>query len=277
MHIRVLTSLCSFADKDGWCRVGQDKIAERARTNNARVSSSLSDLCKWGWVNKKRIGKMKANVYQVLMDRELDESLPMPDENECFADTAKHVNCQDSKSELPPEQITFAHTANPLGTPFSNTVLNTNIVGAQSAQPPPEPDQPKRKSVPRGSARGARIPENWSPTTKDYAFAAEQGLSREEINHEHEQFRDHWVSATGKGSTKRDWSAAWRTWVRNTIKWRTERAARSASRPQPAGQSRGGGLVAAGLRSIRETRGYGEQVSEEGRVGAHHGPDREAG
>lgn len=275
MHIRVLTSLCSFADKDGWCRVGQDKIADRARTNNARVSSSLSDLCKWGWVNKKRVGKMKANVYQVLMDRELDKTIPMPDEQECFAETANHMSCQDGKSELPAEQITFAETANPLGTPFSNTVSNT-VVGAQDALPLQTPEQPKKKSAPRGSARGSRIPESWAPTPKDYAFASGQGLTREEINHEHGQFRDHWISASGKGAAKLDWSAAWRTWIRNTVKWRAERAAKAAARPNTAGQSRGGGLVAAGLRSIGEARGYGEPLPEGRGLGAGYVIDREA-
>ena len=138
------------------------------------------------------------------------------------------------------------------------------------------PEQPKKKSAPRGSARGSRIPDNWAPTPKDYVFASEQGLSREEINHEHGQFKDHWVSATGKGSTKLDWSAAWRTWIRNTVKWRAERAAKAASRPNPASQSRGGGLVAAGLRHIGEARGYGEPVPEERGMGAGYVIDREA-
>ncbi|MEH6743886.1 hypothetical protein [Hyphomonas sp.] len=274
MHIRVLTSLCSFADKDGWCRVGQDKIALRARTNKARVSSSISDLAKWGWVNKKRIGKMKANVYQVIMDRKIDVAIPMPDE-ECFAETANHIDCQESKSQLPDEQITVAETANPIGTPFSNTVSNT-VVGAQGALPIDTPEQPKRKAAPRGAARGQRISENWAPSPADYAFASGQGLDRQEINHEHGQFRDHWVSATGKNSAKRDWSAAWRTWIRNTVKWRAERAAKGNHRPHTAGQSRGGGLAAAGLRRVGESRGYGEPLSEERGMGAGYVIDREA-
>jgi hypothetical protein len=28
------------------------------------------------------------------------------------------------------------------------------------------------------------------------------------------QFRDHWLAASGVNATKRDWTAAWRTWMR---------------------------------------------------------------
>jgi len=125
LHIRVLTALCSYADKDGWCRVGQDLIAARARTNPARVSQCISDLVSWGWMRRQRIGKMKANVYQVLMDCELDQAIPMPSEQEQLAETANHVTCPPSKSHLPLGQITLAETANPIGTPFFNTVSNT--------------------------------------------------------------------------------------------------------------------------------------------------------
>jgi hypothetical protein len=125
LHIRVLTALCSYADKDGWCRVGQDKIALRARTNPARVSQCIKDLSDWGWMRRQRVGKMKVNVYQVLMDCEMDAAIDLPTEQEELAETANHVTCHPSKSLLPVEQITLAPTANPIGTPFPNTVLNT--------------------------------------------------------------------------------------------------------------------------------------------------------
>lgn len=125
LHIRVLTALCSYADKDGWCRVGQDKIALRARTNPSRVSQCIKDLSDWGWLRRQRVGKMKVNVYQVLMDCELDASIDLPTEQEQIADTASQVTCPPSKSQLPPEQITLAPTANPIRTPLSNTVPNT--------------------------------------------------------------------------------------------------------------------------------------------------------
>lgn len=115
LHIRVLTALCSYGDKDGWCRVGQDKIAQRARTNEARVSSCISDLVKWGWVRRQRIGKKKVNVYQVLLDCELDTTIPLVEDSDGLAETAS-VTCPPSKtpvSDLPTQQKCFAPTASP--------------------------------------------------------------------------------------------------------------------------------------------------------------------
>jgi len=131
LHIRVLTALCSYGDKDGWCRVGQEQIAARARTNPARVSACITALVEWGWVRKQRVGKMRVNVYQVLMDCDMDAAIDLPTEQEQIADTANHT-CPPSKSLLPAQQVTLAPTANPIGTPFSNTVSNT---ASSSADP----------------------------------------------------------------------------------------------------------------------------------------------
>ncbi|MET7752598.1 hypothetical protein [Micromonospora sp. NPDC005367] len=37
-------------------------------------------------------------------------------------------------------------------------------------------------------------------------------------------FVDHWRAASGTKAIKADWTAAWRTWMRNAQKWKTERA-----------------------------------------------------
>lgn len=123
LHIRVLTALCSYSDKDGWCRVGQDKIAARARTNTARVSESLTALADWGWLRKQRLGRRKVNVYQVIMDRAVDQDIDLPTEQvtASLAETANH-----RADDLPTEQVQLAATANPIGTPFSNTATTSS-------------------------------------------------------------------------------------------------------------------------------------------------------
>ena len=74
-------------------------------------------------------------------------------------------------------------------------------------------EQPKRKAAPRGAARGSRIPENWAPSPKDYAYASSKGVTPEEINNEAERFYNHWISATGRSATKLSWEATWRNWI----------------------------------------------------------------
>lgn len=266
LHIRVLTALCSYADKDGWCRVGQDLIAKRARTNPARVSQCIGDLASWGWLRRQRVGKMKANVYQVLMDREFDPAIDLPSEQECFAETANHVTCHTSKSELPAEQITLADTANPIGTPFSNTVPNT-VLGRASASSPANPEPKKRSGKVRGPSRKTSLPDNWAPNVTSYATASKLGLSPQETNHEADQFRN---SALANGRTYADWDAAFRTWIGNSVKWRAERAAKRPVSSAAGGKSSGSSILTAGMRAVAEFRGYGESVSEVGGMGADY-------
>ena len=61
--------------------------------------------------------------------------------------------------------------------------------------------------------RGCRIPENFEPNRQ---YAAEQGLSPEQITEEAENFRDYWQAKPGKAGVKLDWQATWRTWVRRS-------------------------------------------------------------
>ena len=59
---------------------------------------------------------------------------------------------------------------------------------------------------------GARLPPDFALTPERRAFAESQTADPEL---QFAQFRDYWTAATGKGSTKRDWDAAWRTGCRN--------------------------------------------------------------
>jgi uncharacterized protein YdaU (DUF1376 family) len=135
------------------------------------------------------------------------------------------------------------------------------------------PEQPKRKAAPRGAARKCQIPDNWAPNTVSYAYGSKRGLTPEEMNHEADQFRN---DAVAKQKRFIDWQAAFRTWLGNSAKWKAERAARSNNRPNTAGQPRSGGLVAAGLRDIGQSRSHGEPVSEGRGMGAGYVIDREA-
>ena len=79
-------------------------------------------------------------------------------------------------------------------------------------------EQPKRAGSPKSGARGSRIPANWTPTPKDYAFASSEGLNREEINREADRFRDYWTAASGRNACKLDWEATWRNWLRSDFR-----------------------------------------------------------
>lgn len=66
--------------------------------------------------------------------------------------------------------------------------------------------------------RGTRLPAGWAPGESAIAWTAEhlRGTSVDP-DRELDQFRDFWAAKAGENATKLDWTAAWRTWIRNAI------------------------------------------------------------
>lgn len=74
---------------------------------------------------------------------------------------------------------------------------------------------PKGSSKPKTSEqRGSRLPTDWKPSDEQIAWARKE---RPDINAEREaaNFRDYWIAKPGAGGRKVDWSATWRSWIRN--------------------------------------------------------------
>lgn len=49
-----------------------------------------------------------------------------------------------------------------------------------------------------------------------------------------EQFRDYWAAASGANATKRNWEAAWRTWMRKAAEGSTSNGRASPGAPRPS-------------------------------------------
>lgn len=79
--------------------------------------------------------------------------------------------------------------------------------------------KPSEAKLPRGGARGARLPATWDPGEAGMAFAAQQGLVNGRAQAELDKFRDHWAAKTGADACKADWQAAWRNWVRRAVEF----------------------------------------------------------
>lgn len=84
-----------------------------------------------------------------------------------------------------------------------------------NGSPPFSPPKPEKPDKP--AKRKTRLPDDWQPDDALIAWATDQGLSRQEVDRETDQFRDHWHA---KGETRLDWRASFRTWVRNAKRWR---------------------------------------------------------
>lgn len=82
----------------------------------------------------------------------------------------------------------------------------------------PEADASGERRAQR-ALRGMRFPFDWSPSQDDITFARTL-LDAARIPFETDKFRDYWRAASGPPAVKRDWSAAWRNWVRKATEMR---------------------------------------------------------
>lgn len=89
-------------------------------------------------------------------------------------------------------------------------VQNTTVRGANSAPKPPMNHQ----EPPSSSARGSRLPPDFVPMLTERAKSHWQALRDPEG--ELQQFKDY---HTAKGSIMKDWQAAFRTWLGNSVKY----------------------------------------------------------
>jgi hypothetical protein len=78
-----------------------------------------------------------------------------------------------------------------------------------------EPETPTKSA----STRGTRLPEGWMPRPKtvEQIKAEFPHSTSDQIRTEHNQFTDWAASCSTKAAVKRDWDAAWRTWMRREL------------------------------------------------------------
>lgn len=78
----------------------------------------------------------------------------------------------------------------------------------------------ERKDIgkPISQRKGTRLPVDWVIPPEWGSWAVDQGMSREEAWQASHMFKDYWIAQTGARSTKLDWFATWRNWVRNNLK-----------------------------------------------------------
>lgn len=81
-----------------------------------------------------------------------------------------------------------------------------SVIGEQAA-PVSQPEAALKK-------RGTQIAADWQPRPDERTRAKSAGL---DVDHEVEAFRDH---HRARGNAYRDWDAAFRTWIRNGVKFR---------------------------------------------------------
>ncbi len=117
----------------------------------------------------------------------------------------------------------------------SNDRLGGTCCPLSVSEPSEEPLDTPLSPPAGGSApkRGTRIPEDWEPSPMDRGRMRVLLFTDAEMDRETEKFIDHF---TANGKPMKDWSAAWRNWMRRSREF--------ASRASPNGHESDGSMTA---------------------------------
>lgn len=113
-----------------------------------------------------------------------------------------------------------AHATTTTTTPISKK--ESIVLGSESQNSDSSPQT--KKKLPSG--RGTRLNSEWKLPDEWGEWAETLGMKRIEIITEQDKFRDYWIAATGAKSSKADWQATWRNWIRNHLERKQNHAVR---------------------------------------------------
>lgn len=102
-----------------------------------------------------------------------------------------------------------------------NQVDNTQKLEAKIQKLDKEKDTDVSKKNPekKSGKKGDLISADWKPTKDGVNYAREKGYAEKKIIDLVDSFRDYWLQRADAKAKKLDWNAAWRSWVRNDIKF----------------------------------------------------------
>lgn len=164
----------------GQCFPSIKRLVDLCEMDRATVIRHINNLVEMGLVN--RIERTRDNGSQTSNAYEL---------------MLKNATPPVAKCDPTPLQNCDPHN------PVINNPVNINLFGAEAAKP-----SKQKKAI--------ALPENWVPSDKNTADAQERGFTMQEIDHEADQFRNYHIA---KGTTYKNWDAAWRTWLGNARKF----------------------------------------------------------
>lgn len=118
----------------------------------------------------------------------------------------------------------LARNSRPLQPQLQSKSLSVGIEGGVGGEFSLEPSPPAKTATGKPAAHSrakprSAIPKDWLPNEADDDYACER-LDPNVVGDVYETFHNH---HTAKGTLMADWSAAWRTWVNNEVKFRLER------------------------------------------------------
>lgn len=173
----------------GLCCPSLPTLASECEMDKATVSRHIKTLLEMGLI--KRSSRFRENGSRTSSEYELSMKQP----------TAK---CSGGHRKNVPTPTAKCSDHN-----LGNNNLGNEPIGQQAEllSPDPKPSKPKR---------ACQLPDGWVPNERNIKDAADRNFSQQEIDHEADQFRNYHHA---KGTTYKNWDAAWRTWLGNARKF----------------------------------------------------------
>jgi hypothetical protein len=207
----IMLALADHCDDEGRCYPSIARLCQRTGLSERAVQINTRKLVEAGYI---RIalggGKGNANLYFVSANPAPDaprtKCTPAPD-----APQTPHLVRSNPAPDAPEPSLTTIGTV-------SIKEADASLMNARE-KPPPK--------------RGCQLPENWVPSDRNISDAEAREFTGDQINEQADAFRDY---HRARGTTFKDWDAAWRTWLGNARRFARPS---QASRPGPSGAHHG--------------------------------------
>jgi hypothetical protein len=193
-EIAVLAILSTYADRRGWCGVGQQTLANRLLRSRSWVNRVIQRLAALKIVSIEHLrgerGRIAGCRYQLAGHGDICQSRT-PETKMAAEDMG--ANTGDASGDHVADRVAGAHTDSPLN--------HSDTLSAQTRE--------------SGSEEGGRIrqpvPADWTPTVADIAYAAEK---RPDLRAGLLTITEKFIaSSRARDQRHADISAAWRLWV----------------------------------------------------------------
>lgn len=138
------------------------------------------------------------------------------------------------------------------------------------------PKEEKKIEVPK-SKRPSRIPDGWQLDQKHIDHAISKGIAPERIQVLGEKFKNHFLGASGKGSTSPDWFRKWCNWCLNDVEWNGKSNGQQSNGHRTAQTTRSGATgqdaILAGMGRLADrVRARGDAERRDREASADDGP-----
>lgn len=186
-------------ESGGACRDSIDSLSTRTRLNKRIVSEALNSLFKAGRLYRDGDGIMNPVAAKMISET-----------------TAKHQGqiLSGQKGGIRSAKIRQQNQETTSREPTVSLVANLSHLESKK-----EEGSKKERKNPR-AARSVPLPSDWALSLTGLEFATRNGFDSQYSKTMSRSFADHHHA---KGNRMVDWEAAWRTWVRNEIKFKDRR------------------------------------------------------